>query len=174
MTTKDSGRASQEEASGQWNRVGKRLTQDMPRLSPILLRAVQSSKRVSPLGDQPFPRMWAHLWSLHDVSLQALYTLERLSVFVCRQSSTPADLYMKFYLYGFMSRLKTATDLVGLILNVLFELGLSEKVCSLEKGKVCAALRKCANPNDRHAAVASHWQSLWIRRETIGSNHSTS
>jgi hypothetical protein len=81
--------------------------------------------------------------------------MERLSVFVSEPSDSPSDLYAKYHLYGFLSRVKTATDLVALILNVVFELGPREGDCSLEKGRVCGDLRTRAKGNARHGVVAA-------------------
>ena len=134
------------------NRTGKSIGQDIPSLIDTLLRVVDSSGGLSPFGDRPFALLWAHLRSLNDVCQQALYAMERLSVLVSEPPETPSYLREQYHLWGFLSRVKTGTDLVALILNVVFELGLPEGDCSLEKVRFSRALRRRANA--RHGAAA--------------------
>jgi hypothetical protein len=134
--------------------IGGSIGQDIPSLNDTLIRVVDSQGSTCLFGPPPFPRLWAHLWSLNDVCQQAAFALERLTVSVSQGLESPFDLQAKYYLWGFLSRVKTATDLVALILNVVFDLGLAEEACSLEKGKVCGALRMCTGENDPHSLSA--------------------
>jgi hypothetical protein len=139
---------------GERNRMRSSIGRDIPSLTDALLRVVGSHGGVSPFGDHPLSLLCAYLSSLNEICEQALYAMERLSVFVAEPPDRPSDLHAKYHLYGFLSRVKTATDLVALIVNEVFELGLEEGVCSLEKGKVCQKLRQCALSRKPRAVVA--------------------
>jgi hypothetical protein len=136
------------------NRIAKSIGQDVPSLTEVLLRVVDSQAGVSPFGRQPLSVLCAHLSSLNEICEQALYAMDRLRIFSCKRPATPSDLHAKYHLYGFLSRVKTGTDIVALTLNAVFELGLQEEDCSLEKGSVCKALRQCAHHRQRHGVMA--------------------
>lgn len=140
---------------GERDRIGKSIGRDIPSLTDTLLRVVGSYGGVSPLGDQPLSLLCAYLSSLNEICEQALHAIDQLSVSASVPPARPSDVHAKYHLYGFLSRVKTATDLVALILNEVFELSIPEKRCSLERGTVCQALRRCAHGCERGAVVAS-------------------
>lgn len=146
---------SWEEAKTQWIRINKCLMADMPSLNATLLRVIPPSSGLPPFGESPYANFLRYLLALDDVCQQALYALERLPLFTSREEwSNPWELYVKYYLCDLLSRVKTATDLVALILNVVFELGLPLEKCSLEKGKVAGGLTSFPNEDSGIGAAA--------------------
>lgn len=140
MSGSEQDRPSWEEANTQWGRINKRLMAQIPSLNAARLRVMPPSSGLSPFGESPYADLWRHLGALDDVLQQALYALERMPLFTCREWSNPWELYVKYYLCDLLSRVKTATDLVALVLNVVFQLDLPPEECSLEKGKVAGRL----------------------------------
>lgn len=146
---------SWEEAKTQWKRINDCLMADMPSLNATLLRVIPQNSGLPRFGESPYASFLRYLLALDDVCQQALYALERLPLFTSREEcSNPWELRVKYYLYDLLSRVKTATDLVALMLNELFELGLSPEECSLEKGKVAGGLTSFSDEDSGIGAAA--------------------
>lgn len=155
MTDKGQDGPSWEEAKAQWNRIKDCLMADMPSLNATLRRVIPPSSGLPPFGESPYANFLRYLLALDDVCQQALYALERLPLFTSREEwSNPWELYVKYYLCDLLSRVKTATDLVALMLNVVFELGLPPEKCSLEKGKVAGGLTSFPDEDSGIGAAA--------------------
>jgi len=126
---------SWDEAKTQWERINARVSRDIPSLRTIPWEAILQSGGVPQFGESRSAQLLRYLLALDDVCQQALYAMEQLPLFTCRgEYSSPWELYAKYYIYDVLSRVKTATDLLALLLNVVFGLGLPTKECSLERG----------------------------------------
>ena len=134
----------------QWQRIGQRLHRDMPSFNKVQNNIIQVSMRHH--ADHPVARLFKYIDFLDVTSQQALYSLERLRRFSITEASNVSEFYVSHYLYDFLARVKTVTDLLALIINYVFKMGLPEKDCSLEKGKLCNMLIqrfKNKNPNNQ-------------------------
>lgn len=87
--------------------------------------------------------------SLQNTCQQALYSVERLELFCNQETSNTFAFYVTHHIYDFLARVETATDLLALIINHIFELGLPDKKCNLEDGSFVGKLR-ASKPNDQH------------------------
>ena len=139
---------SWDEAKTQWGRINACLLKDIPSLNAALWQVIPPSSGLPPFGESPYAQFLRYLQALDDVCQQTLYCLERLPLFVGQEWSSPWELYVKYYLCDFLSRVKTSLDLIALALNVLFDLDLDPGDCSLERGKVCGQLRRYAGADD--------------------------
>lgn len=154
MTNSDQKEPAWGEAKRQWSRIIDRLVADMPSLNATLLPVIPPSSGLPRFGESPYANFFRYLLALYDVCQQALYALERPPLFTSREWSSPWELYVKCYLCDFLSRVNTATDLLALMLNVLFELHVPLKQCSLEKGDVAGGLTSFPAQDSDISAVA--------------------
>lgn len=130
-----------QEAITQWQQVGQRFFEDVPSFKGVWNDVVESrGPRHS--EDHPLVQLANYVQSLMDTCQQALYSTERLNVFCNQESSNTFAFYARHYAYDFLARVTTATDLLALMINHVFELGLPDKACRLDKGDVSAELRK--------------------------------
>jgi hypothetical protein len=95
------------EGMGERNRMRSSIGRDIPSLTDALLRVFGSNGGVSPFGDHPLSLLCAYLSSLNEICEQALYAMERLSVFVSEPPDRSSDLHAKYHLYGFLSRARS-------------------------------------------------------------------
>lgn len=140
MSRKNSNKDSfAEEATDQWQRIGHRFYTDIPSFGRIWNAVVEAC---GPSADyHPVARLVKYLKSFAETGQQALYSMERLQLFSTKEASNVFEFYVAHYLYDFLTRIKTATDLLALMINYIFDLGIHEKECSLEKGALSSALR---------------------------------
>lgn len=132
----------------QWQRIGQRFYTDIPSFGEIWNYVVESTGPYHS-ADHPLTRLFKYMQSLQDTCQQALYSVERLDLFCNQEASNVFEFYVAHYVYDFLARVKTATDLLALMINHVFELDLSDEDCSLEKGKIAGVLRK-SDPGDQH------------------------
>jgi hypothetical protein len=150
MTHGEEEGPSWNEAKAQWGRINARLLRDMPSLNEALSRAIAPGSGLSSFGESPYAQFVRYLQALDDVCQQAVYAMERLPLLIHKEWSNPWELLVKHYLYDSVSRVKTSLDLMALALNVLFDLRLDPRDCSLEKGKICGQLRTRGSVDDPH------------------------
>ena len=135
-----------QETIDQWQRIGHHFYTDIPSFGGIWNTVVEACGLRA--DHHPVARLVKYLRSFIDTGQQALYSMGRLQLFSTQEASNTFEFYVAHYLYDFLARVKTATDLLALMINHIFELGLSEKVCSLEKGAFSNALRN-KDPSDQ-------------------------
>ncbi len=82
-----------------------------------------------------------YVQSLKNTCQQTLYSIERLNDYSKSEASNITEFYVQHYLYDFWGRVKTSTDIVALIINLVYELKLPDRDCSLENGQFSARLR---------------------------------
>jgi hypothetical protein len=95
-------------------------------------------------GD-PSIRLLKYSYSLYSLSLQALYSLKRLNViskWIAFPNGTNSELalFISFYFSDFLSRIKTTTDVVALMVNQMFDLNIENKRCRLDGGAIANRL----------------------------------
>lgn len=135
-----------QEIISQYGQISRRLSTDIPSFSKIRNKIKPVSMNYG--THYPIARLFKHFDSL-DVTLeQTLYSLQRLHKFSTMQASNVSEFYVSHYLYDFLTRVKTVTDLLALMVNYIFELQLEKKDCSLERGKLCNRLIKTFKNQD--------------------------
>lgn len=83
-----------------------------------------------------------YIKSLEITCEQGLYAIERLRNFSSHESSNITEFYVAHYLNDFIVRVKTGTDLLALIINNIYKLGLYDKQCSLENDLFVKKIRE--------------------------------
>lgn len=138
-----------QEVHTQWQRIGQRFYTDIPSFGKIWNYVVES-REPRHSADHPVTLLVKYMQSLQNTCQQALYSVERLDLFCNQETSNVFEFYVAHYIYDFLARVKTATDLLVLMIRHVFELGnlLEDEACSLEKGKVSGALRR-SDPSDQ-------------------------
>jgi len=100
----------------------------------------------SPLMDHPIIQLRAYVHSAHNSCWQVLYSVERLEALSAWISSSLSsggssiNFFVSYYFSGFISNVKTATDILALMINHIFELGIEHERCALDKGVVANRL----------------------------------
>ena len=170
MPEADDREPSWEEAKTQWGRINERLLTDIPSLNAAKWQVIPSSGGLPPFGESPYAQFLRYLLALDDVCQQTVYAMQRLQLFTHREWSSPWELYVKYYLCDFLSRIKTATDLLALALNVVFDLGRRDEECSLEKGYIAGALTAFTDDGTASSTAArgvgatlNRQQNEWIK-----------
>ncbi len=129
----------------QWFRIGERFYSGIPAFREIWNATIKA--RGPRRDDHPISRLSNYLDSFANTGQQALYAMEQLEKFSRVESSNTYEFYVRHYFHDFIGRIKTATDLLALTINHLFELKLSEKSCSLENNSFRNTLRGYKNDN---------------------------
>lgn len=129
--------------------ITQRMSRDIPSLGLIWNPLVEASMGISPWDDHPITKLLRYVSSLTNVCEQILYAQERLQIFSTIEASNIFEFYVAHYLYDIMARVKTTTDLLALIINHVFKLGLKDKVCSLENGAFSGKIGSSI-PGDQH------------------------
>lgn len=140
-----------EETLAQWQRIGGRFFSDNPSFAKIWNYVIESQEPQYVYRHHPISQLIQYLQSLTDTCQQALYSTERISLFCEKENSNVFSFYVAHYVYDFFARVKTATDLLALMIKHIFwitDAELKDKECALEQGKVSRALRS-SDPNDQ-------------------------
>ena len=122
----------------QYGRVSQRLSTDIPSFTKICNKIKPVSMNYG--AHHSIAPLFKHFDSLEATLEQTLYSLQRLSKFSTMQASNVSKFYVSHYLYDFLARVKTVTDLLALMVNYIFKLSLDKRDCSLEKGRLCNKL----------------------------------
>ncbi|MBN2393184.1 MAG: hypothetical protein JXR84_20810 [Anaerolineae bacterium] len=159
-----------------------RLNKHCPCLSRLkseviseIMRAEDRLEIVWPkIVDHPTTRLLTYLNSIHNTCWQVLYSMERLSM-LSNWVSLPGgagsimDHFISYYFSGFVAEVKATTDILGLMVNHLFELNIERKRCGLEKGVVSNKLfdKVSDSSSDKHMIQLSYdleqARTYWIK-----------
>jgi coenzyme F420-reducing hydrogenase delta subunit len=143
-----------------WMRVEDILFEDCPTLFKVtkeinlflINTEIDAGLSLLDIGNDPYlsidwiiARLNSYFYSLKETCKQIIYCVERVILF-SKWSSFPATsgegaFHIHHYVFDFFARVKAATDLIALMVNHAFELGLRFEDCSLERGKVSNTLR---------------------------------
>jgi hypothetical protein len=127
----------------QWQRTGGRFYKDNPSFAEIWNYIIENSKPQH-VNQHPIAQLVQYLQSLSDICHQSLYALERVSLFCDKENSNVFSFYVSHYIYDFFARVKTATDVLALMIKHIYEFPdtqLRSEDCALERGRVTRALR---------------------------------
>jgi hypothetical protein len=142
------------EAITQWQQISQRVFRDIPSLNVIWNPLVEANIGIPPWEAHPIRMLFKYVESLTNVCGQVLYAIERLRVFSKREASNTFEFYVAHYLYDFMTRVKTTTDLIALIIDHIFGLNLPDKTCSLESGAFVGKIRSSSPGDQRREQLA--------------------
>lgn len=98
--------------------------------------------KISPIVPNFLKNLPGYLISFQYACQQALYAICCLKEYSDHENSNITEFFVAYYLDDFIIRVKTATDLLALIINQQYGLLLNDKKCSLENGEFCGNLRK--------------------------------
>ena len=103
--------------------------------------------------DHPISQLCDYLTALENTCLQAIYSISQLTNF-CQEDESAGTIlnftfYVQYYFYDFLAKVKTATDILGLMIKLNFELDIQNERCGLNYGDLATHLRnKPFNKND--------------------------
>src|SRR5688572_23156130 len=101
-----------------------RINNSMPFMRSITDNILMQ-ERFRPPYKQPIARLCQYLDSLQATCLQASYSMERIYLFCSADEDAPTftnfGFHVEHYLYDFLTRVKTTTDLLALIIKHIFE-----------------------------------------------------
>jgi hypothetical protein len=119
----------------------RRVTSDIPPLGELWNPTIESNRHINPVSKAYLYSLNKYIISLQVACEQGLYAIDCLKGFSSHESSNITEFYVAYYLYDFITRVKTGTDLLALIINSLYHLDMREKQCSLENGTLSSRLR---------------------------------
>lgn len=129
--------------------------------SDVISRGLRRSQEVDLVtaineGD-PAIRLLKYSYSLYSLSLQALYSIERLDtiskwITFPNGANSELALYVSFYFSDFLSRIKTTTDVIALMVNQMFDLNVENKRCRLDGGAIANKLIAVYNDSGKKKA----------------------
>jgi hypothetical protein len=136
-------------ALSEWLKIGQKLfDDDLPRLRDVWNPLFKAKRAYHRHSSDKVPMIHKYFLSFDTTCQQALYAAGRLTYFDTREpepSDVPSEFYVATYLSTFIGRIKTATDILALIIRHVYDLPLRDNACSLENGKLVGALRKNAS-----------------------------
>ncbi len=153
------------EVIDQWLKIGEKVFGDIPNLTEVHNPLAKTSSHLSPWSNQPQTVLFRYLNSFRDVEGHILYALDRLRFYLSKEASNTFEFYVSYYLYDFIVRTKTSTDLLALIINHLHGLEIPEKACSLEAGSFVGKLRSkhLNNPEiEKLAKIVDQARTSWL------------
>ena len=124
-----------------WAEIGKRFFEEVPSFSDIWNPSVETDMKIGPYDINPLGNLVGYIRSLRATCEQGLYAIRCLEGFSTREASNITEFYVAHYLYDFIIRVKTGTDLLALIIKHIYGLGITNKQCSLESGAFVSCLR---------------------------------
>lgn len=133
-----SNHSFKQEMMPQWKGLMRRVFEDIPSFGKIWNPVMKAEMRRH--ADHRIGTLSKYINSLEITLQQTLYSLDRLRGFSTTEASNVSEFYVSHYLYDFLTRVKTVTDLLGLMTSHIFELNLDKRHCSLEKGRLCNRL----------------------------------
>jgi hypothetical protein len=97
--------------------------------------------------NHPIDALCRYIDALQNACLQAAFAISRTKYFCIEEDDVSTignfSFYIQYYLYDLLTKVKTATDILALMIKHIFELNrLDKKYCALESGRICGALRE--------------------------------
>lgn len=133
-----------------WHFIGNKFYQEIPNFGTIWNKVVEISG--SRFDNHPNSILRRYFQSLTDSCQQILYALERLEYYATQEANNIYQFYVSNYLYDLLTRVKTSTDIMALIINHIYQLDIPDKKCSLEKGGLSTKLREGIATNNKAVA----------------------
>lgn len=101
--------------------------------------------------NHPISQLCDYLNALENTCLQAIYSINQLNNF-CEEEESASTIgnfafYVQYYFYDFLTKVKTATDILGLMIKLIFELNIQNERCGLNNGDLSGCLRNEAFKN---------------------------
>lgn len=95
--------------------------------------------------DHPIHQLRQYSFALQDACWQTLYSITRFNRLADWKANalgetSRIDSYITFYFSSFLARTKTVTDILALLINHTFELGIEFNKCGLDKGFIANRL----------------------------------
>ncbi len=165
----DSMTITDQDLQNPWFQVGQQFANDVPDFIAAWNCVVGNSQpwQVHP-NTNPVARLMGYMRSLMEVSQQALYSTDMIKKFNDKDRSNITNWYVSFYFYNFIVRVKTATDLLALIIRHIFCIDntkLKDEQCSLHKNNIIGILRN-DNPTLQQknlAKILENARKDWIK-----------
>jgi hypothetical protein len=126
----------------EWLRIGQKSFGELHKLTEIWNPLMEAGHRYRPDSRRRVPKVMKLVESLSTVCQQSLYAIGRITFYATQEPSNVFEFYVANYLTDFIIRVKSATDILALLMNELYGLGLPDTSCSLENGQLVSALRR--------------------------------
>ena len=104
-------------------------------------------------------------YALEEICWHTLFAKERLDT-IANWVSLPGGQdsivkpYISYYFHGLVSRGKATIDILGLMINHLFKLGINRERCGLDRGSITAELSKIYNQDQDRNYVEYLYQGI--------------
>ena len=142
-----------------WFKIGEKCKESLPVLHEIW------NDLCTRCGFLPDDHVLSELRRLIRSSIllgqHAIYS----SLCVARYSKTEAsntyEDYVQYYIYNFIGRVKSSSDILALIVNHVYELGIVEVECALERGPIVGHLDSDGANRDL-AALINRARQQWL------------
>lgn len=137
--------------------ISEKASSNFPSLMRIRSNTDLAERARHPV-DHPISQLCDYLTALENTCLQAIYSLSQLTYF-CEEEDSASTVgnftfYVQYYFYDFLAKVKTATDILGLMIKLIFELNLQNERCGLNNGDLATHLRNKPSSKDANEKIA--------------------
>ena len=135
---------SEQDIKNSWLQVGQRFADDNPAFVKTWNHVLFNSRpwQVHPYVN-PVAQLIGYLRSLMYVCQQSLYSIEQINELRDKEQDNINTWYVSLHFYDFIARVKTATDLLALLIRHIFAIDktkLPDEHCSLHTLKISGIL----------------------------------
>jgi hypothetical protein len=95
------------------------------------------------------------------LSQHAIYSLTCVTRYSRSEASNTYEDYVQYYIYDFFGRIKSSSDILGLLVNHIYQLGIDEPNCALERGRLVSCL-DTHEANKELAALINRARNEWL------------
>ncbi len=156
--------------SGKGNKSEERLVNNnvicyeaVPTLYKLWNPVIASSSKRSPFTDyDTHLDLFDYISALDNLLKQLILSINRLKTYSDSEPSNITMEFVSYYTYNFFVRIKTALDIVALILNLVFCLGLRNFCCEIEGEKFQKRILKLCGKDSMLPKLLSTINDNWF------------
>jgi len=143
-----------------WFQIGAKCKESFPVLHEVWNNVCSSS------GFLPDDHVLGELRRLLRSSMllgqHAIYSSLCVTRYSRTEASNTYEDYVQYYIYDFIGRVKGSSDIFALLVNHVYELGIYESECALERGPIVHRLDEDEANRDL-AALINRARNQWLR-----------
>jgi len=153
------------EHSDIWGDVFRKVIEELPIIKYSWNLAVEGTFNLPPWSNHPRQVLYNYLNAFRNTCAQMQWSIIQLKDYSNCESSNVTEFFVSHYFYDFVVRLKTATDLLALIINHVYSIGLDPTKCSLDKGALSTSLRqnKSFATGSELAKIIDQTREKWLK-----------
>lgn len=148
-----------------WGDVFRKVFEELPLIKDSWNLTVEATFNLAPWSNHPKLLLYNYLNSFKNTCAQMQWSIIQLKNYSNGESSNVTEFFVSHYFYDFVVRLKTATDLLALIINHVYSIGLDPTNCSLDKGALSTRLRQNNSfaSGSKLAKIIDQTRENWLR-----------